>query len=79
MIDVMGKPIRNQRLPSTSGQIRQAVETLPMAEREVLMLVCVKGLSYHDAAQKLGISPGMVREHLLRGRLTLISRLDLTG
>jgi DNA-directed RNA polymerase specialized sigma24 family protein len=34
-------------------------------------------LSYHDASQKLRISAGMVRKHLLRGRLTLISKLDL--
>ncbi|KJB90669.1 hypothetical protein N826_36745 [Skermanella aerolata KACC 11604] len=43
------------------------------------MLVCVKGLSYQDAARKLGISPGMLQEHLLSGRLTLITKLSQKG
>ena len=79
MIDVMEKPSKNQHFPSTAKRTRQAVETLPAAEREALMLVCVKGLSYQDAAQKLGISAGMLQDHLLRGRLALISKLDLKG
>jgi RNA polymerase sigma-70 factor (ECF subfamily) len=79
MINVMEKPTRSQQFISDSGQIHQAVEALPLTEREALMLVCVKGLSYQDAAQKLGISPRVLREHLLRGRLTLIAKLNLKG
>jgi RNA polymerase sigma factor (sigma-70 family) len=79
MINVMENPVRSQRFQSNSDQIHQAVAALPAAEREALMLVCVKGLSYQDAAQKLGISPGMLQEHLLRSRLTLIAKLKLKG
>jgi RNA polymerase sigma-70 factor (ECF subfamily) len=79
MIDVMEKPIRTQQSRVGLGQVHQAVEALPPAEREAVMLVCVKGLSYQDAARKLGISPGMLQEHLLRGRLTLITKLSLKG
>ena len=43
------------------------------------MLVCVKGLSYQDAARKLGIPRDAVMGHLLRGRLKLIRNLDLNG
>jgi RNA polymerase sigma-70 factor (ECF subfamily) len=79
MIDLMEKPMRNQQLRSDSGQIHQAVAALPPTEREALMLVCVRGLSYQDAAQKLGISSGMLQEHLLRSRLMLITKLKLKG
>jgi DNA-directed RNA polymerase specialized sigma24 family protein len=43
------------------------------------MLVCLKGMSYQDAAQKLGISPELIKDHLLRSRLTLIHKLNLGG
>lgn len=79
MIDVTEKPIRSQQSHTDSGQIHQAVAALPPAEREALMLVCVRGLSYQDAVQNLGISLGMLQEHLLRGRMTLIAKLNLKG
>jgi RNA polymerase sigma factor (sigma-70 family) len=79
MIDVMERPVRSQHFPAALAQVHQAVEALPPAEREALMLVCVRGLSYQDAARKLGISPGMLQEHLLRSRLTLIAKLKLKG
>ena len=53
------------------------VGALPADDREVLMLVCVQGMSYQDAAQKLGISASTVKDRLLRARLTLIRKLDL--
>jgi DNA-directed RNA polymerase specialized sigma24 family protein len=43
------------------------------------MLVCVKGMKYQDAAQKLRISQEMIKHHLLRSRLTLIQKLNLDG
>jgi RNA polymerase sigma-70 factor (ECF subfamily) len=79
MMDLMEKPMRSQQLQSDSGQIHQAVAALPPAEREALMLVCVRGLSYQDAAFKLGISPRMLQEHLLRSRLMLLAKLKLKG
>jgi DNA-directed RNA polymerase specialized sigma24 family protein len=66
-------------LPSTLARVRQEVDALPAEERAALMMVCVKKMSYQDAAQTLGISPGMIKNHLLRGRLTLIRNLNLEG
>jgi DNA-directed RNA polymerase specialized sigma24 family protein len=43
------------------------------------MLVCVEGMRYLDAAQKLGISQEMIKHHLLRSRLTLIRKFNLDG
>jgi DNA-directed RNA polymerase specialized sigma24 family protein len=79
MINVMENLTINQHYRPNSGQVHQAVAALPPIEREALMLVCVKGLNYQDAAQRLGISPGVFQEHLLRSRLTLIAKLKLKG
>lgn len=53
------------------------VGKLPAEEREVLLLVCVEGMSYQDAAHELGISTVAVKDRLLRARLELIRKLDL--
>ena len=79
MINVMENRVIDQHFQPNSGQIHQAVAALPSMEREALMLVCVRGLSYQDAAHKLGISPGMLQQHLLRSRLMLIAKLKLKG
>ena len=73
--------VRLQALSSqpTPTQIRQEVNALSVEQRAAIILVCVKGYSYQDAALQLGISPEMIRELLLRGRLTLIRKLDLKG
>ena len=65
--------------PLTSARVRQEVDALSAEERAAVMLVCVKGLSYQDAARKLGIPRDAVMGHLLRGRLKLIRNLDLNG
>ncbi|UEM19078.1 helix-turn-helix domain-containing protein [Skermanella mucosa] len=77
MSDVMERPSKYQCHPSSSQQVRMVVGALPADDREVLMLVCVQGMSYQDAAQKLGISASTVKDRLLRARLTLIRKLDL--
>ena len=73
--------VRLQALSSqpTPAQIRREVDALSTDQRAAVILVCVKGYSYQDAALQLGISPEMIRERLLRGRLTLIRKLDLKG
>ena len=77
MSDVMERPSKTQRLPSSSQQVKMMVGKLPAEEREVLLLVCVEGMSYQDAAHELGISTVAVKDRLLRARLELIRKLDL--
>jgi RNA polymerase sigma-70 factor (ECF subfamily) len=79
MMDLCKVMLKTPSSPSPLAQVRQAVDALSAQERAAVMLVCVKGLSYQDAAQTLGISFGMLQEHLLRGRLTLITKLNLKG
>jgi RNA polymerase sigma-70 factor, ECF subfamily len=55
-------------------QVVVAVNELPEAQRVVLMLVAVEGLSYKEAAQVLDIPIGTVMSRLARGRLTIGER-----
>lgn len=52
-------------------QIIAAVSALPDAQRVVMLLVAVEGLSYREAAQALDIPIGTVMSRLARARLTL--------
>lgn len=60
---------------STPRQVREELDALPADERLVIMLVCVEGLSYQEAASKLFTSVEAIKTRLLRGRLTLMTKL----
>jgi RNA polymerase sigma-70 factor, ECF subfamily len=60
--------------PDTSvlyEQIVSAVARLPDAQRVVLLLVAVEGMSYREAASVLGVPIGTVMSRLARARLTV--------
>jgi RNA polymerase sigma-70 factor, ECF subfamily len=50
------------------GQIVSAVQRLPEAQRAVMLLVGVEGLSYSEAAKVLGVPIGTVMSRLSRAR-----------
>lgn len=52
-------------------QIMAAVEALPDAFRDTILLVNVDGLGYDEAADVLGVPPGTVRSRMKRGRTLL--------
>jgi RNA polymerase sigma-70 factor, ECF subfamily len=52
-------------------QVVQSVHALPDAQRVVMILVAVEGLSYREVADTLDISIGTVMSRLARARLTL--------
>jgi RNA polymerase sigma-70 factor (ECF subfamily) len=52
-------------------QIIAAVEKLPDAQRAVMLLVAVEGLSYREAATVLEVPIGTVMSRLARARLTI--------
>ncbi|HEU0221523.1 MAG TPA: RNA polymerase sigma factor [Paracoccaceae bacterium] len=53
------------------AQVRQAVADLPEDQRAVLVLVCIEGHSYKEAAAALDIPVGTVMSRLARARQRL--------
>jgi len=56
--------------------VQAAVDVLPEEQRAVLLLVCVEGLAYKDAAEVLGIPVGTVMSRLARARIAVGTALD---
>ncbi len=52
-------------------RVEDALETLSLPQREVVLLVTVVGLSQQAAAEALGLPLNTVKTHLRRGRLAL--------
>lgn len=50
------------------SEMGDALAKLPKEQRDVIMLVCAKGLKYHQVADKLNIPLGTVRSRLARAR-----------
>lgn len=48
--------------------VRQALATLPLAQRAAVVLSFGCGLTHSEAAEALGIPLGTVKSHILRGR-----------
>jgi RNA polymerase sigma-70 factor, ECF subfamily len=57
-------------------QVIAAVEKLPDAQRAVMLLVAVEGLSYRETATALDVPIGTVMSRLARARLTIGESLD---
>jgi RNA polymerase sigma-70 factor (ECF subfamily) len=57
-------------------RIERALASMPLAAREVLLLVGVAGLDPSDAADVCGITPEALRQRLHRARETLSKALD---
>lgn len=51
--------------------LSDAIESLPESFRVVVVLINVDGLSYDEAAEVLGVSPGTIRSRMNRGRTLL--------
>jgi RNA polymerase sigma-70 factor (ECF subfamily) len=57
-------------------RVERALATLPVAAREVLLLVGVAGLDHSDAADVCGLTPEALRQRLHRARTMLARALD---
>jgi RNA polymerase sigma-70 factor (ECF subfamily) len=60
-------------------RLERALAALPVASREVLLLVGVEGFDQHEAAVILGISYEALRQRLARARALLAERLALVA
>ena len=61
---------------STLARVREVMVALPEEQRSAIMLVCVNGLSYGEAAAELDIPVGTLMSRLCRGRLELARRMS---
>jgi RNA polymerase sigma-70 factor (ECF subfamily) len=61
---------------STLARVREVMASLPAEQRSAIMLVCVNGLSYQEAAAELDIPIGTLMSRLCRGRLELARRMS---
>ena len=57
----------------------EAIEDLPVDEREAFDLVRIQGLTYAEAAEVLGVAPKTVQRRLDRGLRLLTERLGDLG
>ncbi|HEX5069698.1 MAG TPA: RNA polymerase sigma factor [Vicinamibacterales bacterium] len=60
----------------TERRLERALGSLPVAYREVLLLVGVEGLQPAEAAAICGVTPEALRQRLRRARLLLTRRMD---
>ncbi len=58
-------------------EIIKALEALPEAFRETVILVNLEGLAYDEAAEVMDVSPGTIRSRMNRGRTLLQKQLWL--
>lgn len=56
--------------------VQEAMLQLPEEQRSALMLVCVEGLSYKEAAEVLQVPMGTVTSRLVRGRKALVALME---
>jgi RNA polymerase sigma-70 factor (ECF subfamily) len=63
----------------TLAKVRAGIAELPEQHREVIVLVCIEGLSYRDAAEVLDVPIGTVMSRLARARAKLAEMLGVTA
>lgn len=69
---------REMETQMTYDAVRRAVSRLPEEQRAVVMLVCVEGQSYKEAADTLAVPIGTVMSRLSRARGVLARQLSDT-
>ncbi len=75
------RPLEDERAADPESlmffrQVVLAVEGLPDAQRVVMLLVAVEGLSYREAADVIGVPIGTVMSRLARARVAIGERFS---
>jgi RNA polymerase sigma-70 factor, ECF subfamily len=68
-LQVDGAAIVESRL--TLQEVSDSITRLPDQQREIVMLICVEGLSYKEASELLGIPIGTIMSRLARARIEI--------
>lgn len=59
------------------ADFRVALDTLPVAQREALLLVGAQGFSYEETAEICGVAIGTIKSRVNRARTMLVQRLGM--
>ena len=59
--------------------VGRAMEKLSEEHKDVLIMVCVKGMQYQQVADVLGVPVGTVRSRLSRARAQLAEMMEVAG
>ena len=68
-------PSRDAELADLRARLTHALGTLPVVQREVVLLHDLDGWTHDDIATLIGTSPGMSRQHLFKARKRLRAAL----
>ncbi len=66
----------DQQTKTELKAVGRAMENLTSEHKEILILVCVKGMQYQEVADMLEIPVGTVRSRLSRARSQLVTMMD---
>jgi RNA polymerase sigma-70 factor (ECF subfamily) len=72
-------PLVAAEASEAEGRVLEALASLPLRDREALLLVSVDELQPAEAAAVCGVSPETMRQRLRRARVLLARRLDTDG
>lgn len=75
LISIDGRDVVESKI--SLNETEEALTNLPDDQRAVLLLVCVEGLSYAEAADTLDVPNGTVMSRLARGRVALAKQLGI--
>jgi len=74
--DMIAAPRHEQEWALNLSDTARALNTLPVTQREALVLVGASGVSYQDAAKICGTAVGTVKSRVARARAALVDILD---
>gem|GEM_PF-1806214 len=63
--------------PDHSGEVFSALQQIPEASREAIILICIEGFTYDEASQMLNVEPSALRVRVHRGRRQLKEALGI--
>ncbi|GJD58818.1 sigma-70 family RNA polymerase sigma factor [Methylobacterium dankookense] len=68
-----------QEIHAEMEAFRTALDRLPPAQREALVLVGAQSFTYEEAAEICGVAVGTIKSRVSRARLRLIAELGMEG
>lgn len=79
-MEVAGRPPEEQLMAvELEQQAQRFIDALPKQQQRIYKLSREEGLSHHEIAEKLGLSPNTVKNHMVQALKTLKNSLHQSG